>query len=35
VFKVADFHLDASVNMSSQLLDCRVNHLLDKFVPCR
>jgi len=25
VFKVATFHLDASVNTSSPLLDCHVN----------
>jgi len=35
VFKVADFRFDASVKTSSPLLDCHVNHLLVKFVPCR
>jgi len=35
VFKVAAFHCDTSVKMSSPLLNCRVNHSLVKFVPCR
>jgi len=35
VFKVAAFRFDASVKMISPLLDCRVNHSLVKFVPCR
>jgi len=35
VFKVAAFHFDASVKTSSPLLDCRVNHSLVKFIPCR
>jgi len=35
VFKVAAFGLDASVKMSSPLLNCRVNHSLVMFIPCR
>jgi len=35
VFKVAAFRLDASAKTSSPLPDCRVNHSLVKFVPCR
>jgi len=35
VFKVSAFRFDASVQTSSPLLDCRVNHSLVKFVPCR
>jgi len=35
VFKVAAFGIDASVKMSSPLLNCSVNHSLVKFVPCR
>jgi len=34
VFKIAVFGLDASVKMSSPLLDCHANHSLVKFVPC-
>jgi len=32
---VCAFCFDASVKLSSPLLDCRVNHSLVKFVPCR
>jgi len=35
VFKVAAFTFEASMKMSSPLLDCHVNHLLVKFVPSR
>jgi len=35
VFKVAAFRFDGSVNTSSPLLGCRVNHSLVKFAPCR
>ena len=35
MFKVAGFRLDTRVKMSSALPDCRVNHSLVKFVPCR
>jgi len=35
VFNVAAFGLDASVKMSSALLNCRVNQSLVKFIPCR
>ena len=35
VFKVAAVGLDTSVKMSSPLLNCRVNHSLVKFGPCR
>jgi len=35
VFKVAAFRFEASVKTSLSLLDCRVNHSLVKFVPCR
>jgi len=33
--RLAAFHFDASVKTSSPLLDCRVNHSLVKFIPCR
>jgi len=32
VLKVAAFRFDASVKTSLALLDCRVNHLLVKFI---
>jgi len=35
VFKVEAFRFDASVKTSSPLLDCRVNHWLVTFIPCR
>ena len=35
MFKVAAFGLDASVMMSLPLLECRADHSLVKFVPCR
>jgi len=35
VFKVVAFHLDASMKTSLPLLECRVNHSLVRFIPCR
>jgi len=35
LIKAAAFHFDTSVKTSSPLLNCCVNHLLVKSVPCR